>query len=127
MVKYRKSKKAGPFRFTVSQRGISTSVGYGPLRISHGADGKTRRTVRVPGTGIYDTKVVGGQSRSTPLSSQRRPVRATGRPSAGVIFGACVGALPIWFFFHIGAWYLGVGGIIGLIIALVADAKGIKL
>ena len=64
MVQYRKSKKVGPFRLTVSQRGISTSVGAGPLRISRGADGKVRRTVRVPGTGIYDTKVVGGQSRS---------------------------------------------------------------
>jgi hypothetical protein len=62
MVQYRKSKKVGPFRLTVSQRGISTSVGAGPVRISRGADGRVRRTVRIPGTGIYDTKVVGGQN-----------------------------------------------------------------
>lgn len=60
MVGFRKSKKVGPFRFTLSKRGISTSAGAGPLRISRGADGKYRRTVRVPGTGLYDTKVVGG-------------------------------------------------------------------
>ena len=61
MVQFRKSKKVGPFRFTVSQRGISASAGAGPLRISRGADGKVRRTVRIPGTGIYDVKVVGQQ------------------------------------------------------------------
>jgi hypothetical protein len=58
MVQYRRRKKVGPFRFTVSQRGISTSFGAGPLRISKGADGKIRRTIRIPGAGIYDTKVV---------------------------------------------------------------------
>jgi hypothetical protein len=61
MVQYRKRKKVGPFQFTVSQSGISSSVGAGPLRFSLGADGKIRRTVRVPGTGIYDTKVIGGR------------------------------------------------------------------
>jgi hypothetical protein len=58
VVRYRKSKKVGPFRITLTQRGLSTSVGKGPLRISKGADGKVRRTVRIPGTGIYDTRVV---------------------------------------------------------------------
>lgn len=65
MVQFRRSKKVGPFRFTLSNRGISTSAGAGPLRISRGADGKYRRTVRVPGTGLYDTKVIGGQSHTT--------------------------------------------------------------
>lgn len=60
MVGFRKSKKVGPFRFTLSKRGISTSAGAGPLRFSRGADGKYRRTVRLPGTGLYDTRVVGG-------------------------------------------------------------------
>jgi Protein of unknown function (DUF4236) len=56
----RKSKGFGPVRFTVTRRGISTSVGAGPLRISRGSDGKYRRTVRIPGTGLYNTQVVGG-------------------------------------------------------------------
>lgn len=74
MVQYRKSKKAGPFRFTVSQRGISTSVGAGPLRITYGADGRVRRTVRAPGLGLYDTKVIGGK-RLAPKPA--RPVSKT--------------------------------------------------
>jgi Protein of unknown function (DUF4236) len=58
MVQFRKRTKIGPFRVTMSQRGISTSVGIGAFRISKGADGKIRRTIRIPGTGIYDTTVV---------------------------------------------------------------------
>lgn len=58
MVRYRRSKKMGPFRITMSSRGISNSVGAGPFRITKGADGKVRRTIRIPGTGIYDTRVV---------------------------------------------------------------------
>lgn len=63
MVQFRKSKKSGPFRFTLSQRGIGTSVGGGPFRLSLGADGRARRTVRVPGVGLYDTKTIGGGRR----------------------------------------------------------------
>jgi hypothetical protein len=63
MVSFRKSKKFGPFRIGVSKRGVSGSVGAGPVRVSRGADGKVRRTVGVPGTGIYDTKVVGGRKK----------------------------------------------------------------
>ena len=66
-MRYRRSKKIGPFRITMTQRGVSTSVGAGPFRISKGADGKVRRTVRIPGTGIYDTRVV-SQSPHKPAS-----------------------------------------------------------
>ena len=63
MVQFRKSKKVGPFRFTLTPRDVSTSAGVGPIRVSRGADGKVRRTISAPGTGIYDTKVVGGKKR----------------------------------------------------------------
>lgn len=69
MVRYRRSKKMGPFRITMSSRGISTSVGAGPFRITKGADGKVRRTIRVLGTGIYDTRVV---SPAPPKSAGRK-------------------------------------------------------
>lgn len=75
MVQFRKSKKVGPFRIGISQRGISTSVGAGPFRISKGADGKVRSTVRIPGTGIYDTRVIGTQS--------PRPASTTTRVGTG--------------------------------------------
>lgn len=38
MVQFRRSKKAGPFRFTVSQRGLSSSIGGGLFRVGVGAD-----------------------------------------------------------------------------------------
>lgn len=66
MVQFRRSKKMGPFRITMTQNGVSTSVGAGGFRIGKGADGKVRRTIRVPGTGIYDTKVVGQPVMKTP-------------------------------------------------------------
>lgn len=62
---FRKSKTFGPIRLSVSKRGLGVSAGAGPVRISQGADGKTRRTIRVPGTGIFNTKVIrkkGGRS-----------------------------------------------------------------
>lgn len=77
MVGFRKSKKVGPFRFTLSKRGISTSAGAGPLRVTRGADGKYRRTVRLTGTGLYDTKVIGGGQQ------QQRSGAPTGAPGAG--------------------------------------------
>lgn len=88
MVQYRRRKKVGPFRFTVSQRGISTSFGAGPFRISKGADGKVRRTIRIPGTGIYDTKVVNRRPRKPASRSGAvmppNPYRPTpGPPPAG--------------------------------------------
>jgi Protein of unknown function (DUF4236) len=55
---FRKSKTSGPFRFTFGKRGVSTSIGFGPFRISLGSDKKIRRTIRIPGTGLYETKVV---------------------------------------------------------------------
>jgi hypothetical protein len=48
MVRYRKSKNIGPFRITMTQKGVSTSVGAGGFRISNRADGKVRRTIRIP-------------------------------------------------------------------------------
>ena len=71
MVQFRRSKKVGPFRFTVSQRGLSSSIGGGPFRVGLGADRKIRRTIRIPRTGIYDTKVSG---------ATRRRRRSAGHP-----------------------------------------------
>lgn len=54
-VNFRKSKKVGPVRVTASKRGISTSVGVKGARVTKGADGRTRTTVGIPGTGISKT------------------------------------------------------------------------
>lgn len=70
-LQFRKSKTRGPLRATVSKHGVGISAGTGPLRYSLGADGKTRRTMRIPGTGIYATQVV-GEGESKPTAEKRR-------------------------------------------------------
>lgn len=67
MATFRKSKKFGPFRVTLSPRGVSTSAGVPGFRVSTNSRGEVRRTVSIPGTGIYDTRKVSG-GRSKPLS-----------------------------------------------------------
>jgi hypothetical protein len=59
--RFRKSKSLGPLRLTLGRRGVSTSIGFGPLRFSRGSDGKVRRTTRLPGTGVYNTETIGEQ------------------------------------------------------------------
>jgi hypothetical protein len=54
MVQFRRSKKVGPFRITISRNGIASGRGLS----GNGADGKVRRTIRISGTGIYDARVV---------------------------------------------------------------------
>jgi hypothetical protein len=74
MVQFRKSKKFGPVRITASKKGLGVSAGAGPVRVGLGADGKVRRTLRLPGTGIYDTKVVAAADKTarpqTPVTSK---------------------------------------------------------
>lgn len=139
---YRRSRKVGPLRFTVSQRGISTSIGGGPLRITYGADGKVRRTIRAPGTGFYDTKVIGGKT-SSPRGSARIAPSAT--PRAGVrpltleelkkyspsqnellrhlglqlLWPTVLFGWLIYLLFTVGLWFLGLGAITGIVIAAV--------
>src|ERR1700758_32169 len=54
IVQFRRSKKVGPFRITISWNGIASGRGLS----GNGADGKVRRTIRISGTGIYDARVV---------------------------------------------------------------------
>lgn len=51
---WRKSKSFGPLRLTLTKSGISASLGAGPVRFTRAADGSVWRTVRIPGTGIYN-------------------------------------------------------------------------
>lgn len=70
MVQYRKSKSVGPLRFTASNSGISASLGAGPVRVTRRADGRYQRTARLPGTGIRDTKIIGGATHQTQQPAQ---------------------------------------------------------
>jgi hypothetical protein len=104
MVQYRKSKKVGPVRFTASNRGISTSIGYGLFRVTRRADGRYQRTARLPGTGIRDTRVIGSQ-RQAPASAQ---------PNIPVQLGKLLLCL------------LGLGIIIGLLSGSLAKASALS-
>ena len=53
---FRKAKTFGPFRVTVSKRGLGGSVGVGPVRVTKRADGGLQRTVTVGRTGWRNTK-----------------------------------------------------------------------
>ena|SRR5208337_2351754 len=118
MAQYRKSKKVGPFRVTASTRGISTSVGYGPLRVTRRADGRYQRTARIPGTDIRDTKVIGAQrSRSVQPHSQPSMTANVGKLVLlllvlGFILSALTGSLAVG--------YGIVGGVMLVVIVAVA-------
>lgn len=121
MVQFRKSTKIGPIRLTASKRGLSVSAGAGPLRISRGADGKIRRTISAPGTGIYDTKVIGGtKAKSSQAAAQpKAPKREYSSTESGV--GAIILAALI------GIPSIGAGFVIGIVIAAVVLLGGIAL
>ncbi len=58
---WRKSKSllGGLVRLNFTKRGIGVSVGVPGFRLSFGADGKKRRTISLPGTGLRKTEEVG--------------------------------------------------------------------
>lgn len=49
---FRKSKKVGPFRFTLSHRGVSGSAGVGPVRVGRSSTGRRSKSVRI-GKGVF--------------------------------------------------------------------------
>lgn len=65
-----RSKKFGPFRFTLSKRGIGASAGVPGARYSVHSSGRTTKTVGVPGTGIswreQKTRRKGRRAKKTP-------------------------------------------------------------
>jgi hypothetical protein len=75
MVRLRKSTSFGPFRVTASKSGLSLSGGVRGARASVNTKGRVRRTVGIPGTGVYDTKQIG--------TSRRRSDRKARSAAAG--------------------------------------------
>lgn len=71
--RYRKSVNVGPFRFTASKSGISTSFGGKGARITKMANGRTRTTFSVPGTGIsYVSESGAKKRRAAPVQKPQR-------------------------------------------------------
>ena len=65
----RKWIRFGPARLTLGKRGMSGSAGLGPFRLSRGADGRWRRTIR-PMPGVYRADVLRGRG-ARPEPSER--------------------------------------------------------
>lgn len=63
-LRFRKQKSIGGLRLTASKNGIGVSAGVKGARVSLGSDGKIRRTVGIPGSGISDTEVIGNLRRT---------------------------------------------------------------
>lgn len=62
---YRKSIRLGPVRVNLSRSGVGYSVGVRGFRTGVRPNGRTYRTLSVPGTGLSYTKS-GGSSRAAP-------------------------------------------------------------
>lgn len=67
--RFRKSKKIGPVRITLSKSGIGCSVGVKGLRFTKKAGGGTRTTASIPGTGISYVTDSSGRRKESALAS----------------------------------------------------------
>ena len=54
--RFRKSKNLGPFRATVSKKGVGTSFGLFGFRFGVSPDGRKYWSFGIPGTGFYYIK-----------------------------------------------------------------------
>ncbi|UOE58204.1 DUF4236 domain-containing protein [Cytobacillus oceanisediminis] len=63
--RFRKSVNlGGGVRLTAGKKGVGISAGTKGLRVSHGADGKTRVTASIPGTGISYQETIGSKAKA---------------------------------------------------------------
>ncbi len=83
MVTFRRSRKIGPFRITASPRGLSLSGGVPGARVSVNSRGEVRRTLRIPGTGIYDVKKINPATPRTDQAHQPRLDETYTMPAQG--------------------------------------------
>ncbi len=56
--RFRQSRKIGPFRITATTKGLAASFGGPGARVSVNTKGQVRRTIGIPGSGLYDTALV---------------------------------------------------------------------
>ena len=76
-LRFRRSAKFGPFRLTATTRGLAASVGAPGARVSVNTKGQVRRTVGIPGSGLYDTELVNPRGPSAEQSAtDSRPARS---------------------------------------------------
>ena len=54
--RFRKTKNVGPFRATLSQKGLGKSIGFLGFRFGETADGRKYWSFGIAGTGLYYIK-----------------------------------------------------------------------
>lgn len=57
---FRKAYKSGPFRTTISKKGVGMSCGIPFFRIGISPTGRKYFSIRIPGTGLYFIKYLSG-------------------------------------------------------------------
>lgn len=71
--RFRRSKKFGPFQFTMSGSGLSASVGSGPFRYTFNSNGGRTRTMRTGIPGLrYEERDTPNQVRRKKRAKQQR-------------------------------------------------------
>lgn len=66
--RFRKTIKLGPVNVNLSKSGVGYSIGGKGLRVTKKADGGTRTTVSIPGTGISHVTETSGKKKTNPES-----------------------------------------------------------
>ena len=100
-LRFRKSFKAGPVRFTVSKSGVSSSIGAKGARITKTASGRTRTTLSIPGSGLSHVSEISSKKsqpkKAAVTSGVPLPVPYNGSPPPTNIFRKILNAL-LWIF-----------------------------
>jgi hypothetical protein len=112
--RFRKTKKAGPFRLSLTKRGIGWSIGNKYIGYSHGASGRKSLRASIPGTGISYFANLGRKShknkrkssdriikkRNTPTNAQNTPTLQEANPMPkrkGILAKIILGAVGLYF------------------------------
>jgi len=79
-LRFRKSFSLGKlFRVNLSKSGIGVSAVVPGFRVSLSPKGKVRRTVSIPGTGLYQTQTIGDTNSVNDVQTSQRFCSACGR------------------------------------------------
>jgi len=106
-LRFRKSFKLGPIRYTISKSGVSTSIGTKGYRVTKRADGKIQTTTSIPGTGISHVSVSSGKKSApapAPRQEEKKAFLDTGFGKFATV--AIIIAVCIFLFWLTGAIFL---------------------
>lgn len=89
-LRFRKSISLGGARINISKKGIGASVGVKGARITKTADGKTRKTLSVPGTGISYVTESGAKKKSNEKSTVVPPTSTASQVTTNYKFFSAI-------------------------------------